>query len=111
MFLVSVGVLLPRLLPQLAALPLPFIAPLVAPLVGPTGATYWVTRSLFLRGLGGIFSIAFSVALIQNKALIGDQVRGKRACCVLDYQHVGSWFDALSLDISVLSYPQGVIGK
>ena len=33
---------------------------------------------------GGIFSIAFSVALIQNKALIGDQVRGTRAASFWD---------------------------
>lgn len=80
MLLVSAGVLIPRLLPQLPTLPLPLIAPLVAP----TDSTYWLTRSWFLRGLGGIFSIAFSVALIQNKALIGDQVRGTRAASFWD---------------------------
>ena len=51
MLLVSAGVLIPRLLPQLPTLPLPLIAPLVAP----TDSTYWLTRSWFLRGLGGIF--------------------------------------------------------
>ncbi|CAM9494348.1 unnamed protein product [Sphacelaria rigidula] len=42
------------------------------PLLAPTSA-YWLTRSVFLRCLGGIFSIAFTVALFQNKALIGDK--------------------------------------
>lgn len=58
------GVLIPRLVPQFAALPVA---------LGPT-QTYWLTRSVFLRCLGGIFAVAFSVALAQNKALIGDQV-------------------------------------
>lgn len=58
------GVLIPRLVPQFAALPVA---------LGPTQA-YWLTRSIFLRCLGGIFAVAFSVALTQNKALIGDQV-------------------------------------
>lgn len=41
----------------------------------PTRA-YWLTRTVFLRCLGGLFSVAFSVAFLQNKALIGDQVGG-----------------------------------
>lgn len=57
------GVLIPRRVPRISAMPL----------LAPTSA-YWLTRSVFLRCLGGIFSIAFTVALFQNKALIGDKV-------------------------------------
>lgn len=61
---IQTGVVIPRFLPpQLAA----YSA------LAPT-PQYWLTRVIFLRGLGGIFAVAFSVALFQNKALIGDQV-------------------------------------
>ena len=33
---------------------------------------YWLSRIVFLRGLGLIYFVAFSVALSQNKQLIGD---------------------------------------
>ncbi|CAM9866981.1 unnamed protein product [Ascophyllum nodosum] len=52
------GVLLPRWVPQLA--------------FEPTGQ-YWLIRVAFLRGLGGVFAVAFAVALFQNKALVGDK--------------------------------------
>ncbi|CAM9481147.1 unnamed protein product [Ectocarpus sp. 4 AP-2014] len=57
------GVLIPRSMPQLSALPA---------LASAEPSSYWLTRSLFLRCLGGVFSVAFSVALRQNPALIGD---------------------------------------
>lgn len=56
-------------MPALGALPV---------LVSREPVSYWLTRSLFLRCLGGVFAVAFSVALRQNPALIGDQVRGGR---------------------------------
>lgn len=59
------GVLIPRLFPQVQVLALQSLAPT---------RSYWLTRSVFLRALGAIFSVAFSVALVQNKALIGDKV-------------------------------------
>lgn len=65
----SAGVCIPRLVPTLVELPA--LAASGAP------ASYWLTRSLFLRSLGGIFAVAFSVALRQNPALIGDQVGGE----------------------------------
>ena len=63
------GVSVPRLVPALGAIPV---------LVSREPVSYWLTRSLFLRCLGGVFAVAFSVALRQNPALIGDQVRGGR---------------------------------
>jgi hypothetical protein len=33
---------------------------------------YWLTRILFLRCLGFLYSVAFLVALLQNEALIGE---------------------------------------
>lgn len=56
------GFVIPQLLP-----------PQLVASVAPT-RQYWLTRVVFLRGLGGVFTVAFSVALLQNKALIGDQV-------------------------------------
>lgn len=57
------GVLLPRIVPEIGALPA----------LAPT-RSYWLTRTIFLRSLGAIFTVAFWVALMQNKALIGDDV-------------------------------------
>ena len=40
----------------------------------PVGAgSFWLVRSLFLRGLAFVYGVAFLVALHQNKALIGDR--------------------------------------
>lgn len=61
-----VGVSIPRLVPALVELPA---------LASGEPVSYWLTRSLFLRCLGGMFAVAFSVALRQNPALIGDQVK------------------------------------
>ncbi|CAM9322713.1 unnamed protein product, partial [Hapterophycus canaliculatus] len=58
------GVVIPRLVPQLTVLPR---------LMSTEPASYWLTRSFFLRCLGGVFAVAFSVALRQNPALIGDK--------------------------------------
>eukprot|EP00752_Nemacystus_decipiens_P005434 g4925.t1 len=58
------GVGVPRLVPALRDLPV---------LASREPVSYWLTRSLFLRCLGGVFAVAFSVALRQNPALIGDQ--------------------------------------
>ncbi|XP_077979831.1 lipase maturation factor 1-like [Glandiceps talaboti] len=35
--------------------------------------TYWLTRIVFIRSLGFIYSVAFLVALHQNRALLGHQ--------------------------------------
>lgn len=70
---VHAGVCIPRLLPALGDLPVSLSAG--------EPVSYWLTRSLFLRCLGGVFAVAFSVALRQNPALIGDEVGGE--CRVL----------------------------
>lgn len=38
----------------------------------PTVGTYWLTRVVFLRCLGFVYSVAFLVALHQNVALVGE---------------------------------------
>ena len=35
--------------------------------------SYWITRVVFLRCIAFIYAVAFSVALLQNKQLIGDR--------------------------------------
>ena len=70
---VHAGVCIPRLAPALGGLP--------TLLSSGEPVSYWLTRSLFLRCLGGVFAVAFSVALRQNPALIGDQVGRERRVC------------------------------
>lgn len=94
------GVCIPRLAPALGGLPV---------LASAEPASYWLTRSLFLRCLGGVFAVAFSVALRQNPALIGDQVGGERR--VLHVYVTGLFFFFIGL-FSLFSptYTQGPYG-